>query len=122
MSCSRLESEALFSRFSGSRTNASGSYVQGQLSLFDAPTTGDLDPFARYDVVRLSRDLVGTAWQHAVRAGFNYNLPYTQKTVNLHVEYARNRVRGPSEIVVVARTFNEFRAEIRFNVTRYVRH
>lgn len=118
-----LEAEGLSSNFSRSRTNVSGGYAQGQISLFDAERAGDLDPFVRYDIVRLSRNSIdGSALQQALRVGVNYNLPYTRKLANLHVEYARNRVRGAPEIVPVPRSFGEFRVELRFNVTRYVRH
>lgn len=118
-----LEAEGLFSNFSRSRTNVGGGYAQAQISLFDSEKFGDLDPFLRYDAVRLSRASInGAAWQQAFRAGINYNLPYTRKLVNFHVEYVRNRVRGASEIVPVNKSFNEFRFELRFSLTRYTRH
>ena len=91
--------------------------------MFDTNQLGDLDPFIRYDVVRLSRESIGgAAMQQALRAGVNYNLPFSRKLVNFHVEYARNAVHGPLAIVPVARSFNEFRLELRWNVIRYVRH
>ncbi|MGI8744753.1 MAG: hypothetical protein ACR2NN_19705 [Bryobacteraceae bacterium] len=94
-----------------------------QYSVFDTNQFGDLDPFIRYDVVRLAQDPIrGSAVQQALRTGINYNLPFSRKLVNLHLEYARNGVHGPKMIVPVARSFNEFRLELRFNVTRYIRH
>ncbi len=118
-----LEAEGLVSNFSQSRTNVGGGYAQAQFSVFDTERAGDLDPFVRYDVVRLSRDGInGSALQQALRTGINYNLPYTRKLANLHLEYARNRVCGATEIVPIARSFGEFRVELRFSVTRYIRH
>ncbi len=118
-----LETEGLFSNFSRSKTNVGGGYVQAQLSIFDTEKFGDLDPFIRYDFVRLSRQSInGSALQQAFRAGINYNLPYTRKLANFHVEYVRNKVNGPIAIVPVNRSFNEFRFELRFSVTRYTRH
>lgn len=118
-----LESEGIFSNFSRSNTNVGGGYIQAQLSIFDTEKFGDLDPFMRYDFVRLSRESIsGSAFQQAFRAGINYNLPYTRKLANFHIEYVRNSVRGPLEIVPINRSFNEFRFELRFSVTRYTRH
>ncbi len=118
-----LETEGLFSNFSRSNTNVGGAYFQGQLSIFDTEKYGDLDPFIRYDFVRLSRNSInGSAFQQAFRAGINYNLPNTRKLANFHVEYVRNSVRGPVAIVPVNRSFNELRFEFRLSVTRYTRH
>lgn len=118
-----LEAEGLYSNFSRSKTNVGGGYVQGQISLFDDNETGDLDPFVRYDVVHLSRHSVdGRGLQQAFRAGVNYNVPFTRKLVNFHIEFADNRVSGTTVIVPVTRVFDEFRFELRFNLTRYVRH
>ncbi|MCY7376578.1 MAG: hypothetical protein LH472_11490 [Pyrinomonadaceae bacterium] len=118
-----LETEGIFSNFSRSKTNVGGGYVQGQFSIFDTEKFGDLDPFIRYDFVRLSRQTInGGALQQAFRAGINYNLPYTRKLANFHIEYVRNKVNGPIAIVPVNRSFNEFRFELRFSITRYTRH
>lgn len=118
-----LEGEGIFSNFSRSNTNVGGAYFQGQFSIFDTEKFGDLDPFIRYDFVRLSRQTINeSAFQQAFRAGINYNLPYTRKLANFHVEYVRNSVRGPLKIVPINRSFNEFRFELRFSVTRYTRH
>ncbi len=118
-----LEAEGLFSNFSRSKTNVGGGYAQGQFSIFDTERFGDLDPFVRYDFVRLSRNSInGSALQQAFRAGINYNLPYTRKLANFHLEYVRNSVRGPIEIVPVNRSFDELRFELRFSITRYTRH
>jgi hypothetical protein len=113
----------LQSNFSRSNTSVGGGYAQGQVSLFDGENTGDLDPFVRYDVVRLSRvGIDGRALQQATRLGVNYNLPFAQKLTNFHVEFADNRVNGAAALVPAARVFDEVRFELRFNVTRYTRH
>ena len=119
-----LESEGLWSHYSATGTSVRGGYLQLQLSVFDATETGDLDPFLRFDVVRLGRASVSAdaAWQTAVRAGLNYNLPYTNKLANLHVEVAWNRVSGPAAIVPGALGFREVTVGLRLNATRYVRH
>lgn len=118
-----LEAEALYSQFSGSRSNVGGGYAMVQYSLFDAPHTGDLDLFARYDVVSLGIDSVaGRATQQAVRAGVNYNLPYTKKLTSLHVEYAHNLLSGPATIVTNYNPSDEFRIMLRVSLQRYVRH
>ncbi len=118
-----IESEGLHSNFSSSATHVGGGYVLGQFSVFDTKQRGELDPFLRYDWVRLGREsIAGLAVQQAIRTGFNYNLPYSHKLVNLHLEYARNFIHGPIAIVPLDRAFNELGLELRFNVTRYVRH
>ena len=118
-----FESQALQSNFFASGTSAGGIYGLLQFSAFDTNKFGDLDPFVRYDVVQLGRQgIQGRAVQHALRTGVNYNLPYTRKLASLHLEYARNAVHGPPEIVPLSRSFNEFRMGFRVNVTRYVRH
>lgn len=119
-----VEAEGLASSFSHSGTDVAGGYAQLQLSLFDAPARGDLDPFLRYDVVWLDRHGAdGAAVQHALRAGVNYNLPRAGKFANVHAEYALNRVTGPAAYVPGgARALGEARIGIRVNATRYVRH
>ena len=118
-----LEAEGIYSRFSGSASDVGGGYVQAQFSLFDDPHAGDLDLFVRYDLVSLGlAGVEGRARQAAVRAGVNYNLPYTNKLVNLHVEYAHNSISGPASIVTDRRPGDEFRVELRANLQRYLRH
>ena len=118
-----FETQGLQSNFSGSGTLARGIYGLMQISVFDTERFGDLDPFLRYDVVQLGQDGInGSAVQQALRTGVNYNLPFSQKLASLHVEYARNAVRGPAETVPKARLFHEFRVELRFSLTRYLRH
>lgn len=118
-----LEGEGIYSRFAGSASDVAGGYVQGQFSLFDRPRAGDLDLFARYDVVSLGiAGINGRAHQSAIRTGLNYNLPYTNKLVNLHVEYALNKVDGPPAIVSDNRPPDEFRIELRASLQRYLRH
>ena len=95
----------------------------GQLSLFDAPKTGDLDVFARYDAVNLGADtLARRAIERAIRTGLNYNLPYSNKLASLHLEYAHSTVSGPVAIVTDTRAANEFRIGLRVSLQRYVRH
>lgn len=118
-----VEAEGLYSRFSGSRSDVGGGYGQVQWSLFDRPDAGDLDVFARYDFVSLGQaNIDGRATQGAIRTGFNYNLPYTNKLANLHLEYAHNTLAGPAAIVTDTRSSDEFRIEIRVSLQRYIRH
>jgi hypothetical protein len=118
-----LEAEALYSTFSASNSDVGGGYVMAQYSLFDTADAGDLDVFARIDLVSLGQESVdGRATQRALRAGFNYNLPHAGKLVNLHLEYAHNTISGPALIVTGDRASDEFRAELRFSLQQYVRH
>ena len=118
-----IEGEVIRSRFSGSRSDVLGGYVMGQVSLFDAPNSGDLDLFLRYDFVSLGQDAIaGRADQRALRTGFNYNLPFTGKLASLHVEYAQNSVSGPTAIVTAPNPGDEFRIGVRISLQRYQRH
>lgn len=118
-----LEGEAIYSRFSGSRADVGGGYAMVQVSLFDAARKGDLDLFARYDVVSLGIEgIAGRAVQQAMRMGVNYNLPGTHKLANLHLEYARNSVTGPTAIVTDRNPGDEFRLVLRVSLQRYTRH
>ena len=118
-----LEGEAIYSTFSGSDSDVGGGYVLAQVSLWDAPQAGDLDLFVRYDLVSLGTDSIGgRATQRALRTGFNYNLPQTNKLASLHLEYAHNSVTGPAAIVTGARTEDEVRAELRVSLQRCARH
>jgi len=118
-----LEAEGIYSRFSGSRSDVYGGYAMVQASVFDQPNVGDLDLFARYDLVSLGDDAVrDRAIQHALRTGFNYNLPYVRKLASIHVEYARSSVARPVTIVTDTRTANEFRLGLRVSLQQYVRH
>lgn len=118
-----LEAEGIYSRFSESRSDVYGGYAMVQASVFDRPDVGDLDLFARYDLVSLGADAIrGRATQHALRTGFNYNLPYARKLASIHIEYARSSVAGPATIVADTRTANEFRLGLRISLQQYVRH
>ena len=118
-----IEAELIRSRFSGSRSDVFGGYVMGQVSLFDAPKSGDLDLFLRYDFVSLGQDTIAErARQSAVRTGFNYNLPFTGKLASLHVEYAHNSVNGPAAIITQNNPGVEFRIGLRISLQRYSRH
>ncbi len=118
-----LEAEGIYSRFSASHSGVGGGYAMAQVSLFDAPKTGDLDLFVRYDVVSLGIDGINRrATQHALRAGLNYNLPRTNKLASLHVEYAHNALSGPTAIVTDRNPGDEFRMVLRVSLQRYVRH
>ena len=118
-----IEAELIRSRFSGSRSDVFGGYVMGQVSLFDAPKSGDLDLFLRYDFVSLGKDAIAKrARQSAIRTGLNYNLPFTGKLASLHVEYAHNNVSGPAAIITQTNPADEFRIGIRVSLQRYTRH
>jgi hypothetical protein len=118
-----IEAEGIYSRFSESRSDVYGGYVLGQLSLFDTLGAGDLDFFARYDVVSLGADQIARrATQQAIRTGFNYNLPYASKLASLHLEYGRSTVSGPAAILTDRRNANEFRIGFRVSLQQYVRH
>ena len=118
-----IEAELIRSRFSGSNSDVFGGYVMGQVSLFDAPKTGDLDLFLRYDFVSLGQDsIAGRARQQAIRTGFNYNLPYTGNLASLHFEYAHNSVSGPAAIITQPRPGDEVRIGLRVSLQRYTRH
>ena len=118
-----IEGEVIRSRFSGSKSDVFGGYVMGQVSLFETHRAGDLDLFLRYDFVGLGQDTItGRARQSAVRAGFNYNLPFTGKLASLHLEYAHNSVSGPAAIVTAPSPGDEFRVGVRVSLQRYQRH
>ncbi|MEG3155838.1 hypothetical protein [Sphingomonas sp. RB1R13] len=118
-----IEAEGIVSRFSESRSDVYGGYVMGQLSLFDAPRTGDLDLFVRYDLVSLgAAQIARRATQQAIRTGFNYNLPYANKLASLHVEYGHSRVAGPVAIVTDRRNVDEVRVGFRVSLQQYARH
>lgn len=118
-----VESEHIVSSFSKTRTFLPGGYVLGQYSLFDSRRWGDLDPFVRYDWVRLSTPAIASPiTQQALRAGVNWNLPETHKLINFHLEYARNSIAGPLSSVSRGYPHDELGLELRFNATRYIRH
>ncbi len=118
-----LEAEAMRSRFSQSRSDVAGGYGMVQWSAFDTAAAGDLDLFVRYDLVSLGQDAISSrASQRAWRAGFNYNLPHTNKLVSLHLEQAHNTLSGPAAIVTGDRSVDEFRVGVRVSLQRYVRH
>lgn len=118
-----IEAEGIYSSFSGSGSDVGGGYAMLQYSLLDGVRWGDLDPFVRYDFVSLGQvGISGRAWQQAIRTGFNYNLPYTRKFVNFHLEYAHNTVSGPFAIVNRSQVIDEFRLELRVSLQQYTRH
>ena len=118
-----IEAELIRSRFSGSNSDVFGGYLMGQVSLFDAPKSGDLDLFLRYDFVSLGQDAIaGHARQTAIRTGFNYNLPYTGRLASVHLEYAHNSVSGPAAIITRASPGDEVRIGFRVSLQRYNRH
>ena len=118
-----LEGEVMRSEFSASDSDVAGGYGMIQWSAFDAPEFGDLDVFVRYDLVDLGQDAISDrAVQRALRTGVNYNLPYTNKLVSLHLEYAHNTLSGPASIVTGDRSVDEFRIGLRISLQRYQRH
>ena len=117
-----LEGEGLRSTFSQSRTQVVGGYAQAQVCILSSEQTGTIDLFARYDMVRLSRQGIdGRASQQATRMGLNYNLPYARQLANFHIEFADNQISGPAAMVRTPRSFDEVRFELRFNLTQYAR-
>lgn len=116
------EYELIYSGFSSPKLKVYGGYVLTQFQVFDQKKSGsDLVPFLRYDLVSLQNPL-SSANEQVIRTGLNYNLPYTHKLINFHVEYARHFLTGPSPIFTTTdNDFNEFRFEIRISVTRYLR-
>ena len=118
-----VEGEFIHSRFSESRSDVYGGYAMAQVSVFDTPKAGDLDVFARYDLVSLGQDTIARrATQQALRTGFNYYLPYANKLGSLHLEYGRTWVAGPVEIVANNRVANECRIGLRVSLQQYARH
>lgn len=94
-----LEYEFIFSNYSVQKLNVAGGYFQFQYQLFDGKKSGDLVPFLRYDVVNLSNALHEKTNEQAYRIGFNYNLPFTNKLVNFHAEYAHHTLEGCAYIL-----------------------
>ena len=60
--------------------------------------------------------------QAAIRAGFNYNLPYAYKLASVHIEYGHSAIAGPDAIVADRRRANEVRIVFRVSLQQYVRH
>ena len=116
-----VEYEIMHSRYSDQLLNVAGGYALLQYQLFDTKMYGDLVPFVRYDLVNLSNP-TASASEQAVRAGVNYNLPFTHKLVNLHLEYANHLINGSGKILSVQKNnFDELRLELRVSATRYLR-
>ncbi len=116
-----VEAEGIYSHFGGG-TNVGGAYAMLSHQVFSAERYGELDLFGRYDFVLVSTAAVsGAAFQQATRLGANYNLPYAQRRVNFHTEYAHNRATGPADIVQ-SRGSDEFILELRFSLQPYIRH
>jgi len=117
-----IETEGIYSHFAGSNTDIGGAFAMLQHQVFSAERYGDLDLFARYDFVSLRTGTVsGAAFQQATRLGVNYNLPYSQRRLNFHLEYAHNRATGPAELVQF-RGSDEFILELRFSLQPYIQH
>ena len=118
-----IEGEVIRSTFTASRTDVFGGYAMTQIALFDTSRAGDLDLFVRYDFVSLGQHgIAGRARQRALRTGFNYNLPFTDKLAGLHLEYGRNWIGGPAAIVTDTCSTNDFRIDLRVSLQRYLRH
>ena len=116
-----LEYEVLYSKYSTEKLNVAGGYGQLQFQVFDKKQFGDLVPFVRYDLVILSNP-IASATEQAVKLGINYNLPFTNKLVNFHLEYAHHLLSGsPRFFTITGKQFDEFRLELRINATRYLR-
>lgn len=116
-----LEYEAIYSNYSDQKLNVAGGYGQLQFQVFDKKQFGDLVPFIRYDLVNLSNPKA-SATEQAIKLGINYNLPFTNKLVNFHLEYAHHLLKGsPTILTTTDKKFDEFRLELRVNATRYLR-
>lgn len=116
-----FEYEAIYSRYSAEKLNVAGGYGQLQFQVFDKKQFGDLVPFVRYDLVKLSNP-TASATEQAIKLGINYNLPFTNKLVNFHLEYAHHLLYGsPTILTTTDKQFDEIRFEIRVNTTRYLR-
>jgi hypothetical protein len=115
-----LDAESIYSRFGG-RLDAFGGYLMAQQRLFRRPDVGDIVPFIRYDFVNVANDQ-SKAFQQAIRAGINYNLPYTRNHVNLHFEYAKNLLSGSDRIITAEnRDIDEFAVMLRISTAPYLR-
>ena len=112
-----LELETMYSHYDGSKLDAVGGYLQGQYSVFDSAMSGEFIPFVRYDLVHVATD--GDVAQQAIRTGINFNLPFTGKHVNLHIEYAMNELNGSDQILTGERYLNEFAVMLRASTTPY---
>ena len=116
-----LEYEVIYSKYSVQNLNVAGGYAQFQYQLFDGKKSGDLVPFVRYDLVAL-KNFTASATDQAIKLGINYNLPFTNKLVNFHLEYAHHLLNGSPTILTTSdKKFDEFRIELRINATRYLR-
>lgn len=116
-----IEYEAIYSNYSDQNLNVAGGYGQLQFQVWDKKQFGDLVPFVRYDLVNLSNP-TATATEQAIKFGINYNLPFTNKLISFHLEYAHHLLNGSQTILATTdKTFDEFRFEIRINATKYLR-
>jgi hypothetical protein len=116
-----LEYEAIYSNYSNQNLNVLGGYGQIQFQVFEIVKMGDLVPFIRYDLVTLNNQ-IENATEQALRLGVNYNLPFTNKLINFHIEYAYHKLNGSQTIITKSQNqFGEFRFGIRVNATRYLR-
>ena len=116
-----FEYEAIYSKYSAEKLGVAGGYGQLQFQIFDKKQFGDLVPFVRYDLVKLSNP-TASATEQAIKLGINYNLPFTNKLVNFHLEYAHHLLNGsPTILTTTDKQFDEFRLELRVNATRYLR-
>ena len=116
-----MEYEAIYSNYSDQKLNVIGGYAQLQFQVFDKKQFGDFVPFVRYDLVNLTNP-TASATEQAIKLGINYNLPFTNKLVNFHLEYAHHLLNGsPAIITTTDKRFDEFRLELRVNATRYLR-
>ncbi|RTY90604.1 hypothetical protein [Flavobacterium sp. GT3R68] len=116
-----VEYEAIYSNYSNQNLNVTGGYGQIQFQVFDSNKLGDLVPFIRYDLVALNNQ-IENATEEAIKLGLNYNLSYTNKLINFHIEYAHHKLNGSQTIITTSQNqFDEFRFGIRVNATRYLR-
>ena len=102
-----LEYEVIYSKYSVQNLNVAGGYGQLQFQVFDRKQFGDLVPFVRYDLVKLSNP-TASATELAIKLGINYNLPFTNKLINFHLEYAHHILNGsPAILTTTDKNFDE---------------
>lgn len=117
-----IEAEAIYSRFSESRSDVGG-LRSGAMVVVRYSRWRRSRRFRPLRSGRLGQaSVAGRATQQALRTGFNYNLPRSNKLASLHLEYARNSLAGPAAIVSDVRPSDEFRLGIRVSLQQYVRH
>lgn len=115
-----VEAEWIGSDFPTSETWVQGGYVQGMGQVYGSSKLGDLWVFLRPEVA-----LLDTATAHAtlvaLRAGLDWNVPFTAQRANLLLEGAWHGVDGDAALVVDGAPGAEVRLMLRASITRHNR-